>query len=340
MSELPPPGWYDDPTSPVLERWWDGQQWSEQTRRKMKQAPRTQPGQLSKIGDLLSDTFNRIGSRWDDLLMVAVVAGVLQGLAAVLLMRPVASAIDIVNGNLNDRLEIVGWGSVQTIQLVGFLLLMMVITLVAALAHYRICWEAANDEESSWSAALTFGVANFARLVGWAIIGLLPVIGGVILVVFLAALVEGLGVIVGIVGFAALIWWGVTLSFMPISIAALPAGTNPISSSIALVKRRWWKLFGRLILLGLLGGLVSGAVGAILGRFTGNDLFGFVFTDLGNGDVEITKDLDGPVGFFLSNAVLFVSSITFTVLQIAGVASIAHEVWRRPEPEPQPDLGF
>ncbi len=339
MNQLPPPGWYDDPTSPVYERWWDGEQWSEQTRRKERELPLTQPGQLSRIGDLLSKTFNLIGSRWDDLLMVAVVAGGLQALAALLLMRPIAAAIE-VGGELNDRLEIDGWGALQTTQLVGFFLTLLAITFLAALAHHRICWQAATEQESSWSAALAFGMANLARLIGWGILALIPVIGAVVLMSVLAAVAEGLGVLVAIVGFGVLVWWGVTVSFIPIAIAALPAGTNPISSALAMVKGRWWKLFGRILLLSLLGGLVSGAVGAILGRFTGNDFFGFVFTEVGNGDIAITKDLDGPVGFFISNAVLFVSSIVFTVLQIAGVAAIAFEVWRRPEPEPAPDPGF
>ncbi|MCP3975051.1 MAG: DUF2510 domain-containing protein [bacterium] len=338
MSELPPPGWYDDPTSPVFERWWDGQQWSEQTRRKMAEPPRTQPGQLSKIGDLLSDTFNLIGSRWEDLLMVAVVAGFLQALAAVLLMSPVAAAIEV--GDLGDRLDIEGWGAVQTTQVVGFFFIMITITLVATLAHYRICWKAANEEESSWSAAFAFGSANLGRLIGWGIIGVIPVIGGFVLLVILLATAEGFGILLGIVGLIAMIWWGVVLGFIPVSIAALPAGTNPISSSLAIVKGRWWKLFGRIVLLSLMGGLVSGAVGAILGRFTGDSLFGFQLIDLGNGNVEITKDLDGPVGFFISQAVLFTSSIAFTVLQIAGVATIAYEVWRRADPEPEPDRGF
>lgn len=341
MNQLPPPGWYDDPTSPVHERWWNGEQWSEQTRRKAKEPPRTEPGQLSKIGDLLSTTFNLIGSRWDDLLMVAVVAGVLQALAALLLMRPIAAAIE-VGGDLNDRLEVSGWGALQTTQLIGFFLTMVAITFLAMLAHYRICWEGATEQESSWSAALSFGMANLARLIGWGIVAFLPVLGGLIFIVILADLagVPALVIVVLLAGTGALVWWGVTMSFIPVSIAAQPAGTNPIRSSLAMVKRRWWKLFGRIILLSLIGGLVSGSVGAILGRFTGNDFFGFVFTEVGNGNVEITKDLDGPVGFFLSNAVLFISSITFTVLGIAGIAAIAFEVWRRPEPEPAPDLGF
>jgi len=38
-----PPGWYDDPDKPGLERYWDGRRWTEDTQPKAKQKPRPAP---------------------------------------------------------------------------------------------------------------------------------------------------------------------------------------------------------------------------------------------------------------------------------------------------------
>ncbi|UGQ13896.1 DUF2510 domain-containing protein [Yinghuangia sp. ASG 101] len=43
MTASIPPGWYDDPSAPGMERWWDGAQWTESSRPRSDSAPGVPP---------------------------------------------------------------------------------------------------------------------------------------------------------------------------------------------------------------------------------------------------------------------------------------------------------
>ncbi|NND02679.1 MAG: DUF2510 domain-containing protein, partial [Acidimicrobiia bacterium] len=123
MTDLPPPGWYDDPTSPANERWWDGERWSEQTRRKATVEFQPRPGELRPVGEYLGHAFGMIRKRWDDFLLVTVVGSVLLGIVSIALIRPVVDAVDISID------EIRGFGSSQLIQVIAFFVLFMIVAL-------------------------------------------------------------------------------------------------------------------------------------------------------------------------------------------------------------------
>ncbi|NUU23624.1 MAG: DUF2510 domain-containing protein [Streptomycetaceae bacterium] len=44
MTASIPPGWYDDPSAPGMERWWDGAQWTESSRPRTDSGPGVPPG--------------------------------------------------------------------------------------------------------------------------------------------------------------------------------------------------------------------------------------------------------------------------------------------------------
>jgi len=56
---VPPAGWYADPQSPVVERYWDGQQWSPHTRPRVVPPPATDLGPSSALHYLLP-----VGRSW------------------------------------------------------------------------------------------------------------------------------------------------------------------------------------------------------------------------------------------------------------------------------------
>lgn len=60
MADLPPPGWYDEPTSPDVERWWTGELWSEHTRRKVSSTKYANQGDHRAVGDFLGHTIGMI----------------------------------------------------------------------------------------------------------------------------------------------------------------------------------------------------------------------------------------------------------------------------------------
>jgi hypothetical protein len=329
MSDLPPPGWYDDPTSPVQERWWDGERWSEQSRRKVIQEKPRAPGQLRDAGDFLGHSFRLIGARWDELLLLSVAAGLLLAVAATALVRPVISEIDVVSG------EILGGKAVHLFWLAAFVALAFAISLAAAMGLYRLTWDAAGDRQTGWAGAVRYGVASAPRLFGWMVVGVLPMLGLGIAFALVAAAAEGLSVLLGIAVLGALIWWAVVLGFVPVALV-VREGENPIRVALAVVKGRWWKVFGRLLLMTIVAGLILNVVGAIISRLLGGSVFGLEIIDRGNGDLDLVKNLTGHLEFFLTNAVLLSYSMASNVPYIAGITSVAGDAMLPPGAERRP----
>lgn len=329
MTDLPPPGWYDDPTSPVNERWWDGERWSEQTRRKALQEYEPRPGELRPVGEYLGHAFGMIRKRWDDFLLVTVIGSVLLAVISLALVRPVVDALDF------SANEISGFGSTQAAQLIAFTVLFMIVAMGLSMAHYRIAWSAAVDEEIGWATAFQYGVASTPRLLGWTLLAGLPVIVGI--VVFAASLFGGGAfALVGLAVMVAIAWWAIVVTFIPIALVALPRGTNPISAGYGTVKGKWWRTFGRLLVMGLIAGLVVNVISAILGQVVGSALFGIDFVVEDNGDVEIVKNLGNGLEFFLGSLVFIFMSFLGNIATFCGVTSMAYDAM--PEAAPQADI--
>lgn len=322
MADLPPAGWYDDPTSPTHERWWDGERWSEQTRTKAPEA-KARPGELRPVGDYLGHAFGMIRARWDDFLLVTVFGSVLLALAGVALIRPIIVSIDVVNN------RIVGFGSTEVGLLIGFVVFVVVVTVTLAMSQYRIAWTAAIDEPGGWATALQYGLANSVRFVGWIIVALAPLIAGVVLFVVLARLGAGLAALLFLAFLVAAAWWAIVMSFVPAALVIQPRGTNPITSSIATVKGRWWRIFGRLFVMGLIVGIVLQVLGAILAQIVGPSFVGIEIIESG-GDIDIEKGtVSTALEFFLGLLVFWFVSLLGNVATFSGVISMAFDAMPR-----------
>jgi hypothetical protein len=144
-----------------------------------------------------------------------------------------------------------------------------------------------------------------------------------------------LGGVVVLVLFAAFLWWLLVLVFLPIALVALPRNANPIRGALSIVKGRWWRIFGRVLLLGIIVGLVMQVVGAILAQVSGSGFFGFELIDAGSGRIDVVKNLGSPLEFLVGGLVVWLLSYVGNAGQIAGFASIAYDLLPAPESEPE-----
>ncbi len=317
MSDLPPPGWYDDPTDPTQERWWNGTTWSEQTRRKSGDVIAHQPGELRSIGEFVNHTASLLRARWDDFLLMAVIAGVVIGMAGVVLLRPILQDVDIVND------EFVGWQASHAYQLAAFAVMAGVASLVPVLACFRLAWGAATNVGEGWATAIQYAIVSSLRFLGWIIVGALPFVASV--VTFAAFARAGIGIL-GLALFVGLVWWSLVVSFIPVTFVSQPRGTNPIGAAFAIVKGRWWRILGRMMLISFFAGLVFQVISVILSQVLGINFLGLELVETGNGQFEIVKDLDDGLPFFIGFIVMSILSMGSTVAQAAAATAIADDL--------------
>ena len=325
MTDLPPPGWYDDPTAPNQERWWDGEKWSEQTRRKASEDYQYRPGELRPVGEYLGHAFGMIRARWDNFLLVTVIGSVVLAVLALGMIRPVVDAIEI-NG-----IDIDGFGSSQLGLVIAFAIVFTAVSLALTMSQYRIAWSAATGERLGWATAFQYGLTNFLRIFGWMFAAIFPLF---LLFVVLLALPRGigaLGVILLLALFVATAYWVMVVSFIPVALVAQPRGTNPISVSFATVRRRWWRVFGRFLVMGLIAGIAVQVINGIFGALLGSTFFGLEFVPNESGEIEFVKDLGNPLQFFLTTFVFLFVSFVGQVATYCGATSMAFDVMPGPD---------
>ncbi len=73
-------------------------------------------------------------------------------------------------------------------------------------------------------------------------------------------------------------------------------------------------------------GLVFQVIAAIVNQVLGLNVLGFELVDAGNNQIDIVKDVGGPLQFFIGAAVMTVLSLVANVAQIAGATSIVGDV--------------
>lgn len=323
MTDLPPAGWYDDPTSPVQERWWDGERWTEQTRRKAAPAPQRRAGELRPVGEFLGHAFSMIRKEWDSFLLIAVIGGVVMAVAAALLLRPIIDALDF------SGTEITGFESAQVGSVIVFALVLLVVGLVIATAHYWIAWRAATDESAGWASAVQYGLRNFLRFLGWVLAAGVPVVVALFVVTFVARASGGFGALLLLAFFVGAAWWSIVIVFVPAAIVVGSPGSNPITAAMATVRGRWWRIFGRLFVIGLIAAIVINVFTAVLGGLVGAAAFGIEIQVSPDGELEFVKNLGNSLEFFLGVLVFFTVSLVGNVASFCGVTSIAYDVMPR-----------
>jgi len=359
MNAMAAAGWYPDPYDPTQLRYWDGSEWTEHTHEIVLEPVEAQqpapdpadtpepasappfipnPGDQSPglaaadgnqgpgdIGQWLGRTF-RVGlSKLPACLGLALVGF----LPSVFVYLTAGIALRNLDGGG-------GIGSPDTAAVLFFAAFLafvgwMLWLAVTVLAQNHLLHEAHLGRPTSMGSSLQAGLAGLGRLI-WAYLVLLAyaVTLWVVFVLLVAAgafvenpAVIGLLLMIYLGLIAVAIWVQVKTAFIAVAAAVAPDGRRPFPISVELSNGRFWAVFGRMLLLGLVLALlfipmaiVMSVITALVGRgllapddaaSTGSVvamsvIFGLLFPMLGvgyqvisfSGIVRLYIDLGGP----------------------------------------------
>ncbi|NND02970.1 MAG: DUF2510 domain-containing protein [Acidimicrobiia bacterium] len=308
---LPPANWYDDPTDPTMERWWDGEKWTEHRRPAVPAyaggAASHQAGELRPVGDMIGHAFSLIRARLGGIIGVGVIAAVAIAIAyGVFILAAFGLAFETNAGELFET-------NTDAIVLLVFLFVVAgVLSVASFLATTTLLWDAAVGRKRSWGAAFGNGFRRMFPFLGWIILGSLPIYALILFAFAIGGGTEG-----GAIGFIFVvfmipwIYWSVVLYFVPVTVVR-ETGDNALVASFQLVKGRWWRIFGRM----LVWGLVMIGVGIGLGI-----VFSLVAAAVGSDG--------GPLGAIIAIATAAVGLTAFFLyyaLQAAPVVSMTYDL--------------
>ncbi len=332
---MPEAGWYQDPHNPNQQRYWDGQTWTEHTH----DAPFTIPtapqpdygaGYVNDIGDWLGRSFKVLFANAAPVFILLLI-GLIPGILSFYL---IAQAVDGVSFSLDDATFSGVSGAAIVFGILG-VLVAAIASVAIGLAQSHLLHRGHLGLATSVGQSLVAGLKGTPRYLGWSIaIGLsvIAVLIGGILVIVLGGLVHGaLAALLGIALFVAavigMIWLWVKASFLNVSSAVAPSGTSALRESFDRSTGRFWPMFGRLLILAVIGlavgtvissiaapgylnGFEVGADGApVLGGVPVEDLDEIVFTDLIPYDADflvatiVSSLLNGMVALFSRSGV-------------------------------------
>ena len=332
---MPEAGWYQDPHNPNQQRYWDGQTWTEHTH----DAPFTIPSapQPDHSPDYVNDIGNWLGRSFKVLfanaapVFILLVIGLIPGMLSFYL---IAQAIDGVSLSLDDA-TFSGVSSSAIVFGIAGILVASIASVAIGLAQSHLLHRSHLGLSTSVGQSLVAGLRGTPRYIGWSIViglaVLAAIVGGILLVV-LGALIHGavaalLGIAVFIGAIIGLVWLWVKASFLNVSSVVGPPGDSALSESFGRSVGRFWPVFGRLLILALIGLAVGTVVSSIaapgylngfevgadgtpqLGGVPVEDLDEIVFTDLIPYDADflvatvISSLLNGMVALFSRSGV-------------------------------------
>ena len=124
---------------------------------------------------------------------------------------------------------------------------------LGSLALVRFWIGAANDHPPPPGLAWAGGLRRAPRAFGWALIYAALILAAVTVVVLLAV-VTPFTLLITIPAFIVLLMWTIPVVSMAATvIVAGPSGAAPVRTAIHLVDGRWWRVTGRILVVGLVG---------------------------------------------------------------------------------------
>lgn len=325
--------WYPDPEDSDGLRYWNGTEWTEH------RAPRV--AGLRSVGDWLSATFS---NAWKRLSSVAWLWAVLQVPMAVFMALALAWAIDPlrITGYREGDFRVEGVSAARLV-VGGFVVLAAIVAYGAFTNALRyLMYHSHRGDEVRWSEAMAVGVRRTPRWLAWLI-----ATTAVLLVVLLPFV--GLGFAIGVsemwplflllvpIAVVALVLIGTRLYFVLTGIAVAPLGSNPISISWQAVKGKFWPIFGRVLLWGIIASVVGSVFNAVVSQLTTgwlvNSLDSLDVIDIAGGvdvrldgrsleSVGLSDLVDGGPGLALAMILLFVfGALTQAVSQALSASA-------------------
>lgn len=332
---MPEAGWYQDPHNPNQQRYWDGQTWTEHTHEapfNIPSAPQPEYGAdyVNDIGDWLGRSFKVLFAHAMPVFILLLI-GLIPGMLSFYL---IAQAIDGVSLSLDDA-SFTGLSVSAIIFGIAGILVAAIASVAIGLAQSHLLHRGHLGLTTSVGESLVAGLRGTPRYIGWSIVIGLAVAAALIvgiLIVVLGALVHGaVAVLLGIALFFAaivgLVWLWVKASFLNVSSVVGPPGGSALRESFDRSAGRFWPVFGRLLILGLIGLAVGTVISSVaapgylngfevgadgipeLGGVPVEDLDEIVFTDLIPYDADflvatiISSLLNGMVALFSRSGV-------------------------------------
>ena len=271
MSDLPPADWYTDPNDETQYRYWDGTSWTEHRSPRLATAPASPaPGGLRAPMALIRAALAASLRGWRSCVLAGLLAVVGQVLALVLFMIAVDRVLMGELDEIFDRISATDFDPDApdqrayfealefdlsalnfTVAALGICVLLLASALLTTTVA-RVASDYLANRSRGAAASLRRAAVRTPRLVavGLQVAFVLFVVPGAIIA--LAALTAPLLLIALIPAYIALVW----LSLPIVSIAYVAASVGPRASSllaaVRLLRHRFWRSTGRLMLLMLL----------------------------------------------------------------------------------------
>ena len=291
MSDLPPADWYTDPQDESQYRYWDGTAWTEHRAPRHGQPdgePESDPGQLRRPGKLIAETLAISGRRWRSCAAAGLIYLAAQVVMVVLL---IIGANEFLRGELGevwDRVTDPNFdpeSSDQTayfeslevdVSLASFvpvvlgLLVLWIGSNIIQAAVSRVTLSDLQDQPLNSSDALRLALRRVPRLIGLDI-----QVALIFLVAVVAVVMAGVAAPVLLIPLIPAFIVGAVYASVAMSLAYVVASVGPATPSIAygarLVRGRFFRTLGRMLLIFAVLMAVSLAVGLVfsLGGFGG-----------------------------------------------------------------------
>ncbi|MFW2383648.1 MAG: DUF2510 domain-containing protein [Acidimicrobiales bacterium] len=319
----PPPGWYPDPQTPSMLRWWDGGQWTNDIRPADLAAPQqpgpAQDGRLRPVGDWMTETFrllvNNAGALFTLMVVLVIPASLLAGGATWFGVRNLVIIIDEDAAGNEWPISFEGLESVGLVVLA--FALNFLLSMVFSIAGTRLAMSGRFASSQLWSQALATSIRRILPVIGWGIVGVVIFVGALlamsVLTGFATFLSPAVGILVGLVVFVVggLVLFGRYAMIFTSPMIAGSGSRNPLVVN-RITAGSTWGLIGRGVLLvlvisaaSLAGSIITGPLGTLGGSQP---------VDPDANVIRLTDLIGGNIGIFMLVQLMNAIVVSITAL--------------------------